>query len=128
MKCGHFGLYSLYPRPFQAPRLPLVPRELMPCDDLELGIWLTAVRHPNDDVHFNELMPARCDFHKALACPEKVIVLTQRTFQNVEFWTYDETPNLCGTCEKITEELCFKATRSCIKSFFALEWTLLIPV
>ncbi|GAB2796497.1 hypothetical protein GCM10027040_23730 [Halomonas shantousis] len=34
---------------------------------------------------------------------DKVIVLNSHAFKGVELWTYDETDDLVGTCEKVSE-------------------------
>ncbi len=67
----------------------------------EVTIVTTAQRVTPHDAPFTDLIPALCDSPEALAGLEKVIVLNQHAFQGVEFWTYDETPDLRGTCEKI---------------------------
>lgn len=48
--CGRVALFSLYPKLSRALRLPLEPRELTPRYNVAPSTWITAVRHPSDDV------------------------------------------------------------------------------
>jgi len=69
----------------------------------EATIVTTAKRVTPHDPPFTTMIPALCDLPSSLKGLEKVIVLNEHAFQGVEFWTYDETPDLRGTCEKIAE-------------------------
>ncbi|EPC02485.1 hypothetical protein L861_09020 [Litchfieldella anticariensis FP35 = DSM 16096] len=69
----------------------------------EATIVTTAQRVTPHDAPFTEIIPALCSQPESLAGLDKVIVLNSHAFKGVEFWTYDETDDLAGTCEKVGE-------------------------
>lgn len=72
-------------------------------DGREATIVTTAQRVTPHDAPFTEMIPALCDKPESLAGLDKVIVLNSYAFKGVDFWTYDETDDLAGTCEKVNE-------------------------
>lgn len=66
-----------------------------------ITIVSTARRVTPHKPPFTELIPALCETPSVLSGLDKVIVLNEFAFKGVEFWTYDETEDLTGTCKKI---------------------------
>lgn len=69
----------------------------------EVTVVTTARRVTPHEPPFTELIPALCETPSVLSGLEKVIVLNEFAFKGVEFWTYDETEDLEGTCGKLAD-------------------------
>lgn len=64
---------------------------------------VTAARRVTPQPPFTELIPALCKKPSFLSGLDKVIVLNELSFKGVEFWTYDETEDVEGTCGKLAD-------------------------
>lgn len=69
----------------------------------EATIVTTAQRVTPHDPPFTKMIPALCDSPSSLEGLDKVIVLNVHGAKGVEFWTYDETDDLVGTCERVAD-------------------------
>lgn len=70
-------------------------------DGSEVTIVTNAQRVTPHDPPFTTLVEALCQDPSSLDGVQKVIVLNSHAFKGVEFWTYDESDDLRGTCSEI---------------------------
>lgn len=77
-------------------------------DGREATILTTAQHVTPHDAPYTEIISALFSQPDSLAGLDKVIVLNNHAFKGVEFWTYDETDDLVGTCNKVSEGTAFQ--------------------